>query len=63
MAEGIFCHFGPFFAFLTPPNNQKNQNFEKVKKTSGDIIILHMCTMNDNHVTYGSWNMKHEGLF
>ena len=27
-----FCHVGPFFA-LDPPNNPKNQNFEKMKKT------------------------------
>ena len=24
-----------------PPNNPKNQNFEKIKNTPGDIIILH----------------------
>ena len=35
-------HFGIFFALL--PNNPKNQNFEKMKKTPGDIITLHMCT-------------------
>ena len=27
----IFCHFELFFAHL-PPNNPKNQNFEKMKK-------------------------------
>ena len=41
------------------PNNLKNQNFEKMKKTPGDIIILHMCTINDNHMMYGSWDMEH----
>ena len=51
--DRIFCHFGLFFALL-PPNNPKNQNFEKMKKTPGDIIILHMCTVNDNHMMYGS---------
>ena len=35
-----FCNFGPFFA-LIPTNNQQNQNFNKTKKTSGDIISLH----------------------
>ena len=35
----------PFY----PPNNPKNQNFEKMKKISGDIIILQMCSINDNH--------------
>ena len=37
--DRIFCHFEPFFAFL-PPNNPKNQNFEKMKKMPGDIMTL-----------------------
>ena len=45
VTDKIFCHFGQFFAHL-PPKNQKNQNFKKVKKTPGDMIILHMCTNN-----------------
>ena len=53
----ILDHFLPFY----PPNNPKNQNFEKLKKTPGDIIILHMCTINDNHMMYGSWDMEHDG--
>ena len=36
--DRIFCHFGLFFALL-PPNNLKNQNFEKMKKMPRDIII------------------------
>ena len=24
----------------------------------GDINILHLCTPNDNHMMYGSWNME-----
>ena len=48
-----FFHFGQFLPFY-PPNNPKNQNFEKMKKIPGDIIILHMCTINDNHMMYGS---------
>ena len=34
-----------FFALL-PPNSPENQNFEKMKKTLRDIIILHKCTKN-----------------
>ena len=36
--DRIFCHSRPFFAFV-PPNNSKNQNFEKIKKkkTTGDM--------------------------
>ena len=50
--DRIFYHFGPFLALL-PSNNLKNQNFEKMEKTPGDII-LHMCTINDNQMMYGS---------
>ena len=55
--EKIFCHFGLFFALLPPPpppNNLQNQNFEKMKKTPGYVIILHMCTINENYMMYGS---------
>ena len=43
--ERIFCHFGSCFAFLTPspPNKLENQNFKKMKKISGDVIILNLC--------------------
>ena len=50
----ILNHFLPFY----PPNNPKNLNFEKMKETTGDIIILHSCTNNDNHMIYGSWDIK-----
>ena len=53
-----FCNFGPFFA-LIPTNNQQNQNFNKTKKTSGDIISLHYRTINGNHIMYGSWDTEH----
>ena len=51
--DTIFCHFVPFFALL-PCNNPENQNFEKLNKTLGDIIILNMSTINENHMMYGS---------
>ena len=46
----ILVHFLPFH----PHDNLENQNFEKLKKTPRDIIILHMYTINDNHMMYGS---------
>ena len=46
----ILGHFLPFY----PPDDPENQNFEKLKKTPGDIIILHMCTLYYNHMMYGS---------
>ena len=51
--DKIFCHFGPFFDLL-PPNNPKHQNFEKLKKDPGDIIILHKCTKNHDLMLYCS---------
>ena len=29
-----------------------------LKKTPGDIIF-HICTINDNHMMYGPWDMEH----
>ena len=52
--DRIFCHFGWFFALLPPPNNPKNQNFEKMEKTPRDIIILHKCTKNHDHILHCS---------
>ena len=46
----ILGHFLPFYS----PNNLKNQNFEKMKKESGYIILFHMYTINEDHMMYGS---------
>ena len=54
MTDINFCHSGLLFALLYPPINPENQDFEKMKQTPEDIIILKMCTMNDNHTMYGS---------
>ena len=49
----FFVILGDFLPF--DPPNPKNQNFGKMRKTHGDIIILHMCTINHDQtekVTY-----------
>ena len=46
----ILDHFLTFY----PSNNPKNQNFEKMKKKPGDIIILQMCTKIYDHMMYSS---------
>ena len=46
----ILNYFLPFY----PTNNPHNQNFEKMRKVCGDIIILYMYTINENHMMYGS---------
>ena len=51
----ILGHFFPFY----PTNNWKIKiKKKKMKKLPGDIIILHKCTINDDHMMYGSWDMK-----
>ena len=27
----------------------------------GDIILLHMCTLNEDHMVYGSSDVRHNG--
>ena len=46
----IFCHF----------TSLTTQNFGKMKKMPGDIIHLHMCTINEDHMVYGSRDMEHD---
>ena len=50
----FFVTLGHFFALLTPspPNNPDNQNFEKMKKASGDVIILNLCNKKHDHMMY-----------
>ena len=67
----LFCPFTPSL----PPNNPENQNFEKlkkaleknfkkikIKKVPGDVIILHMCTKNYDHMLYCSLDMAYNGF-
>ena len=48
----IFCPF-------TPLTTEKKTNFERLTKALGDIIILHTCTINDNHMMY-IWFLRYE---
>ena len=47
-----------FFVIMDRFLNPENQNFEKMKKTLEDIIILQMFTLNDSHMIYGFSDMK-----
>ena len=48
---------------FSPLTTRKIKIF-KLKKAPGDIIILHRCTINENHMMYGSWDIFcHVGLF
>ena len=48
-----FVILGNFLLFQ-PPDKPKNQNFKTEKKTLGDITILHICIINDNHMMHDS---------
>ena len=52
----ILDHFSLFYL----SNNLKYQNFEKIKKTPGDIIVLHKCTKSHHHMLYRSWEMERD---
>ena len=61
----IFCHFRLFFFRFThlplpPPSltTLENQNFEKIKRTHGDIIILKMSTINKNQKSNDVWFLR-----
>ena len=51
----IFCPLPP-----PPPNDPEKENFQKLKKIPGDIILLNMCTINEDHIKYihVSWNFS-----
>ena len=50
----ILSYFWLFYPTIDP----KNKNLEKMKKTPGDIILLYLCTINQDHMMYGSWDIK-----
>ena len=53
LSEGqIFLSFWTIFCPFT--RKSENQNFKKIKKTSEDIIILHMCNINDSHMIWSA---------
>ena len=51
--DRMYCQFGPSFALPPPnlPNNPKNQNFDKMKKMPGNIIVY----MIVNIIVYHKW--------
>ena len=53
----ILGYFLPFYPLKCP----KNENFKKMKMTSGGVIILHKCTKNYDHKVYCSWDMVCDG--
>ena len=50
--DRIFFILDSFLPFY--PTNPKNQNFQKMRKTTQDIIILHKSTKNQAHMPHYS---------
>ena len=46
------------FLSLWTPMDPENQNFEKMKTTLEDIIILQMFAINGSHMIYGFSDME-----
>ena len=49
-----------YFLPCYPPKSPKNQIKKKKKNTPEDIIILHKCTKNYDHMLYCSWDMTRD---
>ena len=55
-----FCFLNFWFLPFYPTSKSENQSFEKMKKLPGDIIILQICTIIDNRMMCGSWDMEQD---
>ena len=51
----ILGDFLPFYLASSP----KSENFKTMKKTPRDVIILHKCTKNHDHMPICSWDIWH----
>ena len=50
----ILGYFLPFYPTPPPPIKPENQNFEKIKKALADVVLLHVCTLYEDQMMYGS---------
>ena len=53
-----FLSFWAIFCTFISLTTQKIKILKKIKTPPGDIINFHMCTINENHMMYGSWDME-----
>ena len=53
-----FLRYGARQDFLS-----ENQNFEKMKKTSADVIILNLCNKKHDHMIYAYSDMEPADIF
>ena len=57
--DRIFFILDSFLPFY--PTNPKKQNFQKMRKTTRNIIILHKSTKNHDHMPHHSWDATRDG--
>ena len=43
-----------------PAQKKKKQKKKKKKKKNGDIIPLRLCTMSEDHRSYGVWFLRYK---
>ena len=55
-----YFSFWAIFCLFTPLTARKMKIFFKMKKTPGDIIILHKCTRNHDHMLHCSLYMARD---
>ena len=56
--DNLFLSFWAIFYPPPFPNIPENQNFQKMKKASGDIIILNLCNKKQNQMMYAYSDME-----
>ena len=58
--DRIFCHFGPFFTLssllIIPKIKILRKKWNKCLEMSSSDV--YMCTINEDHTIYGSWNIR-----
>ena len=62
-AEHYRHSFLSFWTVIYLLTTRKNKNFEKMKKFPGEIIILHMSAINENHMMCSSWDREDDTEF
>ena len=55
-----FLSFWAIFCSFTPPPLMilKIKILEKKEKMPGDVLSTYRCTINEDHMIYGSWNIR-----
>ena len=60
--DRIFCHFGPFFTLssllIIPKIKILKKKWNKCLEISSSDV--YMCTINEDHTIYGSWNIRRD---